>query len=145
MLQPDEVQVDVQILIDRWCEQAQTHAIVEPPASLSFLVDRFQQSGGRLVKNEARILDWHADIMLPVFTCGLECDYALYKFSSVVLHAGAGLDCGHYTCVSRAHGAGGDEFLFHDDNVAPIHMPLHSLGNVDLQRQVYVILYVKSY
>ena len=96
------------------------------------------------VKNEGRILDWHADIMIPLFTCGLECDYALYNFCSVVLHAGAGVDSGHYTCVTRARGADGEVFLFHDDNVAPIQLPMHRLGSVDLQRQVYVILYVKS-
>ena len=144
MLQPDEDQVNIQILIDRWCEQAQKHAITEQPAILSVMIDRFQQIGGRLGKHEAGITDWHADVMLPVFTHNLECDYALYKFCSAVHHAGAGLDCGHYTCVSKAPGARRD-FLFHDDNVVPIPLDAHRLCSLDLQRQVYVILYVKCF
>ncbi|CAL1148105.1 unnamed protein product [Cladocopium goreaui] len=76
-------------LIVTWMqEQSMCTALVTAPPCICLTIDRFHQTGCGTIERNVSAIDLEAEVEIPVFTTGLECDMLGYIVVAAIAHLG---------------------------------------------------------
>ena len=97
---PPEGHWMLQDAINRWRQQAYTHAIVESPRWLVLRINRFQQDASAGVAKIRSPMQWAAGIQMPLFNnATLSLSEVSFRLRACIVHLRESAACGHYRAL----------------------------------------------